>query len=184
MHARDMLTALKARFLHSERTSASVVKELEDLSAIVHHQHLQSNAAKEVRLSVCTSSCACCNTSDMNGPVQFLNGMTTIKLSRASYALFMNFVQRREMWSILAVCNDCLRFDTHPSVLSSQDIRPVEGLRVKDTADEGVLTNSRAVEIGLLKGCLEDVLVTRALYSSMQVRSVLQRADMIGPADG
>ena len=56
MHARDMLTALKARFLHSERTSASVVKELEDLSAIVHHQHLQSNAAKEVRLSVSTSS--------------------------------------------------------------------------------------------------------------------------------
>lgn len=50
MHARDLLTSLKARFLQSESTSVSVVKELEDLSAIVHHQHLQSNAAKEVCL--------------------------------------------------------------------------------------------------------------------------------------
>ena len=55
MHARDLLSALKARFLQSESTSASVVKELDDLSAIVHHQHLQSNAAKEVRLSVWSS---------------------------------------------------------------------------------------------------------------------------------
>lgn len=50
MHARDLLTSLKARFLQSESTSVSVVKELDDLSAIVHHQHLQSNAAKEVCL--------------------------------------------------------------------------------------------------------------------------------------
>ena len=55
MHARDLLSALKARFLQSESTSASVVKELDDLSAIVHHQHLQSNAAKEVRLLVWSS---------------------------------------------------------------------------------------------------------------------------------
>ena len=82
------------------------------------------------------------------------------------------------------MCNESLRFDMQPSVLSSQDIKPVEGLRVKDTADEGVITNSRAVEIGLLKGCLEDVLVTRALDPTMQVRPVLQRAGMIGYAGG
>lgn len=175
MHARDLLTSLKARFLQSEWTSLSVVKELEDLSAIVHHQHLQSNAAKEVCLPACILCCsACCCKMGIQHIssqrlVQFLNGATTIKLSKASYALFMNFVQRREMWSILGVCNEFIRFDTQPSVLSSKDIRPVEGLRVKDSADEGVLTNSKAVEIGLLRGCLEDVLVTRALDASMQV---------------
>jgi hypothetical protein len=56
MHARDLLTSLKERFLQSESASVSVVKELEDLGAIVHHQHLQSNAAKEVcflRVCIC-----------------------------------------------------------------------------------------------------------------------------------
>lgn len=101
--------------------------------------------------------------------MQFLTGDTTIKLSKASYALFMNFVQRREMWSILAICNESVRFETQSSVLDSKDIRPVEGLRVKDTADEGVLTNSKPVAIGLLRGCLEDVLISRYLDASMQV---------------
>jgi hypothetical protein len=186
MHARDLLTSLKERFLQSESASVSVVKELEDLGAIVHHQHLQSNAAKEVCfLRVCACMlrrcafhafvplCGLCTSSFMLMPiglVQFMNGMTTIKLSKPSLELFMNFVQRREMWSLLAVCNECIRFDKQPNVMSSKDIRPLEGLRVKDTADEGAITNSQPVELGLLEGCLEDKLVELFLSGAMQVR--------------
>jgi hypothetical protein len=106
--------------------------------------------------------------------VQFMNGVTTIKLSKPSLELFMNFVQRREMWSLLAVCNECIRFDKQTNVMSSKDIRPLEGLRVKGTADEGVMTNSQPVDIGLLEGCLEDKLVELFLSGSLQVHRAPQ----------
>lgn len=69
------------------------------------------------------------------------------------------------------MCNEFLRFETQNAVLSLKDIRAVEGLRVKDTADEGAVINSKPVEIGLLHGCLEDLLVVRALDAAAQVRS-------------
>jgi hypothetical protein len=107
--------------------------------------------------------------------VQLLDGTTTIKLSKASYELFMNFIQRKEMWSMLAVCNEFLRFDIQSSVLSPKDIRPVEGLLVKDTGDEGLRINAEDIQLGLLKGSFEDILVSRALDASVQVCSFLSK---------
>jgi WD40 associated region in TFIID subunit, NTD2 domain len=59
MHARDMLNQLKPRFLQSESSSMSVAKELEDLSTVIHPQHLQSPVPRAVRHHPRTPSHPC-----------------------------------------------------------------------------------------------------------------------------
>lgn len=95
--------------------------------------------------------------------VQLMNSMTRIPISRPAYALFKNFIQRREMWSILAICNEHLRFDIQLEPIPAADLPPVEGLLVKDTGNEGLQINSQPIEVGLLQGCIEDVLVSQVL---------------------
>lgn len=95
--------------------------------------------------------------------LQLMNSMTRIQISRPAHALFKNFIQRREMWSILAICNEHLRFEIQLQPIPLADLPPVEGLLVKDTGNEGFQINTQPIEAGLLKGCIEDLLVSQVL---------------------
>ena len=103
---------------------------------------------------------------------------TRIQISRPAHALFKNFIQRKEMWSILAICNENLRFDIQLQPIAIADLPPVEGLLVTDTGNEGLQINSQPIETGLLKGCVEDIFVSQILdlgqVSVIDTSSVLE----------
>jgi hypothetical protein len=102
-----------------------------------------------------------------SGHVQMLEQSTTIKISRFSFELFMNFLQRNQVWSMLSVCNEYLTFDIQPRIQNQH--QPLEALLLKDTGDEGLRINRREVGLGHLRGGLEDLLVSRAMDALLQV---------------
>jgi hypothetical protein len=95
--------------------------------------------------------------------IQLLKNRTSLKISRVPYGLLKNFIGRKELWDVYQILNRHVRFDLQSGLLSDSDIPPLEGLLVKDTGDEGLRINSQPVELGLMKGCLEDLLVVRGL---------------------
>jgi hypothetical protein len=99
-------------------------------------------------------------------------------MSRMSFELLMNFIQRNEIWSIISICNEYLSFDIHPEVQTA--LRPLDALLMKDTGDEGLQANQRDVNLGLLKGCLEDTLVAQAVNELQQVRKCCKFLQMQG----
>jgi hypothetical protein len=110
--------------------------------------------------------------------MQLLENATTIKMSRVSFELLMNFIQRNQIWSMLSICNEYLSFDIQPKVQST--LRPLDALLMKDTGDEGLQVNQKDLNLGLLKGCLEDTLVAQAVNELQQVCSyTLQVQDII-----
>lgn len=94
-----------------------------------------------------------------------------VKMSRTSFELLMNFVQRNQLWSMLAICNEYLSFDVQAKLQTT--IRPLEALLLSDIGDEGLRVNRTDVQLGLLRGCLEDDLVSEAVRE-MQVRCHLR----------
>lgn len=136
MRACEMMRKHKARFVEAEGASVSISQELSDLSNVVYPQHLQNRVPKAV-----------------------LSSKITIKISRYSLELLMNFLQRNEIWGLLGICNQYIRFDIKPQVQT--ELRPLEGLLIKDVGDEGLRINAQELHCGLLRGCLEDLLLTR-----------------------
>ena len=100
--------------------------------------------------------------------MQLLNNSTTVKMSRTSFELLMNFIQRNQIWSMLAICNEYLSFDVQAKVQAS--LRPLEALLLSDSGDEGLRVNRGEVKAGLLRGCLEDDLVEEAVRDMQQAR--------------
>ena len=102
--------------------------------------------------------------------MQLLAKKTTIKISKFSFELFMNFLQRSNIIATLAICNEYLHFDIQPQVQQQQ--QPVEALLVKDTGDEGARINKAVVHLGYLQGGLEDEPINRARERAGEVRPV------------
>ena len=102
--------------------------------------------------------------------MQLLNNATTVKMGRTAFELLMNFIQRYQLWSILAICNEYLAFDVQAKAQAT--VRPLEALLLSDIGDEGLRVNRTEVQLGLLRGCLEDDLVAEAVRALQQVRCI------------
>jgi WD40 associated region in TFIID subunit, NTD2 domain len=100
--------------------------------------------------------------------MQILQKKTTIKMSRITFELLFQFIQREGIWTMMAICNQYLRFELQAKVQSAP--RGTDALLLKDTGDEGLRINQGAVQLGLLRGGLEDQLITRAVNAVLDVR--------------
>ena len=90
-----------------------------------------------------------------------------MRMSQQTYNLLFQKIQQDELWALMAICNSHLTFELHKKLSTAQ--RPAQALYLKDVSDEKAQINQQDVQLGLLKGGLEDLLITRDLDALLDV---------------
>ena len=74
-----------------------------------------------------------------------LSTKLVIKMSRSSMELLFNFLQRNNLWALLGIVNE--HIDIEPQERIQSELRPLEGLQVKNVGDEGIRINGLPVQV-------------------------------------
>ena len=100
--------------------------------------------------------------------LQILAKRASIRLSRTVYMLLFHFIQKEDLFALMAICNQYLAFHVTAAAQPARAVRPPDALLLRESA-EGLRVNSEPVATGYLRGGLEDLLVGRALAARLEV---------------
>lgn len=109
------------------------------------------------------------------GCTQILHKKTSIRMGRAAYELLFTYIQSEALWSIMATCNQHLKFDVRSKLTAPPP--GTDALLLKASGDEELRINKDPVQLGMLRGGLEDRLLNRYADSVHEVRPHMHNAD-------
>lgn len=91
-----------------------------------------------------------------------------MRLSRAVYMMLFHFIQKEDLFALMAICNQHIAFHVHPKL--QRAVRPPDALLLKESA-EGLRVNAEPVATGYVRGGLEDLLLSNAFAARLAVRT-------------